>query len=1017
MRTRKGFTIVELVIVIAVIAVLAAVLIPSFSGVVEKADKNTALKLAESAYKEARAAEIEKGGSFPRASDEVDGFIFVIHNNGTNDYVFKYPENFKYAVEIANKKVALGGKLAVHNPNGDQYANDTPATGVALHRDSITLEVGQTELLHAAVQPANAKPTVVEWEVTGNNGVIEFNNGQIKALAEGTVTITATVETAEGPKTDYCTVTVERVKVNFVSLNALNMSFTLGDVGRQLTATVKPSAVTAPYDTVRWSSANERIATVDENTGFVTPKGPGYTEVTATVDGKTAKCGVTVNGLVFDVASQNIEKGKSFRIPYIAYPVGDIDWTAVDGTVAIVNDGVVTAKGVGETIIRAITSSGAVAECAIVVTGDSDIAVPSIALGRTKVGIIKNQTIDLDAKLTNIPAGNVDWSSGDTEIATVNTNGVVTAVKAGRTTITAKIVVDSTEYTATCEVTVTDSAGSTITGITLDKTFVLMTAGESTELLESITPREATGYDIVWTSTNDETVSVVGRAITAKQPGTAVITAGVKVGDNIVVFDSCTVVVKPKIYDVNVMANAGQVSFIGELTVVGGNNYEAEIDSVHGYEIYAVDIRIGGETVENAYEATTGKISIAAEKIVSAVDIRIVTIPVEEIKVPVTSVELSYDSVDLIAGDSMTLGLEINPNNATDKSVTWTSSNTGVASVNSSGVVAAHNNGEATITVTTSNGLTASCKVTVIGGGAAVTGVILDNDALSLAVGESGQLTATVNPSDAGNKNIIWGSLNSAVATVDSTGKVTAKAAGTAIITVTTIEGNFSAMCTVTVTVTDPQPPADPEPTELHSVSVSGGNVAILVNGEDITKKSCTIGDGETLLARVQPAEGFVITGVRIERNATEVTDGYAINYAGGDIEIRNVTCPINITVETAPNMATSAKAIDNVINADLDISSIADTGDNNTVYIWSKKNTIDQIKWTITKGEGTETEIGAFEDIKSSSYSFIVDADKIQGLTGLYLTIHCTGGDNVGSISKDDFVITYKPPMGLFNE
>ena len=151
MRTRKGFTIVELVIVIAVIAVLAAVLIPSSSGVVEKADKITALKLAESAYKEARAAEIEKGGSFPRASDEVDGFVFVIHNNGTNDYVFKYPETFEYAVEITNKKVSLGGKLVTPNPEGN-YENTTPATGVALHRDSITLEVGQTELLHAELR-------------------------------------------------------------------------------------------------------------------------------------------------------------------------------------------------------------------------------------------------------------------------------------------------------------------------------------------------------------------------------------------------------------------------------------------------------------------------------------------------------------------------------------------------------------------------------------------------------------------------------------------------------------------------------------------------------------------------------------------------------------------------------------------------------------------------------------------------------------------------------------------------
>ena len=233
MRTRKGFTIVELVVVIAVIAILAAVLIPSFSGVVDKTDRNTALKLAESAYKEARAQAIDEYNKnphdpkyqLPRAV-EANGLTFVITADGTDDEIYNYG-TFEYQIFISNKKLTLGDKLVTANPDGN-YENTTAATGITLHRDSITLEVGQTELLHAAVQPANAKPTKVEW-TSSNTDIVTVDNGIIKGISasDTTVTITATVNTDTGVKSDTCIVKVNPVSVNFVSLNALNMSFTL----------------------------------------------------------------------------------------------------------------------------------------------------------------------------------------------------------------------------------------------------------------------------------------------------------------------------------------------------------------------------------------------------------------------------------------------------------------------------------------------------------------------------------------------------------------------------------------------------------------------------------------------------------------------------------------------------------------------------------------------------------------------------------------------------------------------
>lgn len=172
--------------------------------------------------------------------------------------------------------------------------------------------------------------------------------------------------------------------------------------------------------------------------------------------------------------------------------------------------------------------------------------------------------------------------------------------------------------------------------------------------------------------------------------------------------------------------------------------------------------------------------------------------------VAVTGVTLDEEAITLIAaGETQTLTATVEPSDATDKSVIWTSSNPEVATV-VNGVVTAVANGEAIITVTTANGsYTDTCSVTVnIPTGAVtvpVTGVALDKDTLSLKVGNTAALTATVAPDNATNKAVTWASSDESVATV-ANGVVTAVAKGTATITVTTVDGSFTDTCAVTVT-------------------------------------------------------------------------------------------------------------------------------------------------------------------------------------------------------------------------
>ena len=167
--------------------------------------------------------------------------------------------------------------------------------------------------------------------------------------------------------------------------------------------------------------------------------------------------------------------------------------------------------------------------------------------------------------------------------------------------------------------------------------------------------------------------------------------------------------------------------------------------------------------------------------------------------VPVESVSLDKETLDIYVGDDpVALTATVTPTNATNKKVTWASENSNVATVDANGVVTAIAAGEADITVTTEDGeFTATCTVTVK---VHVASVTLDQTTLELSVdGDPVTLIATVNPENATNKNVSWESSDDDVATVDANGKVSAVAAGTATITVTTEDGGYTATCEVTV--------------------------------------------------------------------------------------------------------------------------------------------------------------------------------------------------------------------------
>lgn len=195
-----------------------------------------------------------------------------------------------------------------------------------------------------------------------------------------------------------------------------------------------------------------------------------------------------------------------------------------------------------------------------------------------------------------------------------------------------------------------------------------------------------------------------------------------------------------------------------------------------------------------------------------------------------TGISLNKTSTSIQRGSTETLTATVTPNNATDRTVTWTSSNPSVATVNSSGVVTAVNVGNATITATTNDGtnLSASCTVTVYW--FAVTGITVTPASATIFVGNTTTLTANVTPANASNQSVTWSSSNTNVATVNANGVVTGVSEGVATITATTADGGYTATATITV-----------NPVRVTGVTLDQSTITLRTSGTTTQQLTATI--------------------------------------------------------------------------------------------------------------------------------------------------------------------------------
>ena len=341
-----------------------------------------------------------------------------------------------------------------------------------------------------------------------------------------------------------------------------------------------------------------------------------------------------------------------------------------------------------------------------------------------------------------------------------------------------------------------------VTEVRLDKSATTLVEGDTEELMATVMPEDATDKGIEWKS-SDESVATVSQTglVTALKEGSSAITVITNDGG---FKATCDVTVNKKV--------------IAVTSVVLGNT---ELTLVEGEE----EKLAAAVTPENATDKSVvwessneSAATVSQEGLVTAVGEGKATITVKtndggfsascEVTVKkkviaVTGVKLSAASMTLREGDKGTLTATVEPANATNKNVEWWTSDLDVVSVTSTlggsnGYVEARGAGKATVTVKTEDGeFSASCEITVEKKEVPVTGIALEQSSLLLPVGNTYTLRAHVQPSNATDQDIKWGSSNGGVATVDQTGKVTAVAAGTADI-IAALAGKF-ARCTVQV--------------------------------------------------------------------------------------------------------------------------------------------------------------------------------------------------------------------------
>ena len=594
---------------------------------------------------------------------------------------------------------------------------------------------------------------------------------------------------------------------------------------------------------VVWTVKDEGIVSVSP-AGVVTGLALGTTQVAANVGGKSGIAAITVQKT--PVASVIVRPnhidagpGTTTQLTAIAYDAGQnaltdraIIWSSSNTGVATVDlNGMVTATGPGTASITA-TAEGKNDVATITVT---QAPVASVSITPSPLSMSVGQSTTLTAVLKdaadNLLSGRpVEWSSSNTGVASISASGVVTAVAAGTTTITAT----SEGKSGSSTVTVSNFAVATVNVQPQNNTIIAGSSIQLSATLTDVNGAPATNRAVSWASSNTNIATVSSNGLVSGiAAGTVTITATSegKTG-------TTSVTVQPKPVATVTVTPATASLMVGQTTPLAVVLKDQSGAVVTGRTVVWTTSNSAVATVSSS--GTVTAVGGGTATITATSEGKSGTSTITVTLVPVGSVAVSPPTASVAA--TTTIGLnavvkDVNGTVVTDRPVTWSSSNTSVATVSSAGVVTGVAIGTATITATSE---TKSGTATITVTPAPVATVTVTPPSPTVVINTTTTLIAVTKDANGvllNGRAVTWSSDNTTIATVSTAGAVTGKATGTATITATSEGKTGTALVTVV-------------PVAVASVTVTPVSANVFVGSQQTFAAITKDASGQTLTGR-----------------------------------------------------------------------------------------------------------------------------------------------------------------------
>ena len=742
-------------------------------------------------------------------------------NNGEDPYV--YPAAYDEVISVG--AVDLNGTVRSTSQKNDKVLVTAPGEGIAV------LDLSRNDRCKLAEGTSYASPLAAAMAVAAKQHDRDITPEQFREMLKAT----ARDAGPEGFDNSYGYGIVDYAAF-YRALFGITTQYEITLNRTELTITegksMPLSAVVAPADAenrkVLWSSSDEAVATVDGQ-GRVTAIAPGEAKITAACDG---------DDTVFAVCAVTVEKApeiEKLEVPSNGTPNdGTYEGTAVvedfgysvtfkaafsGGKLASLTDfslknnddednedfagyawDTIREKLLGQPASVDIVS-GATHSSRAIMEAYKDAYAKAIAirygitLNKTKLSLTAGKSETLAATVTPADAENKEvlWSTSNASVATVDAAGKIIAVAPGRATITATAAAADaadTGATAVCEVTVTKPVSS----IKLDKTSASVLRGKTVTLKATVSPSDAGNKAVSWSSSDKKIATVDSKGLVkGVAKGTATITVKAKDGSGVKA--TCKITVRQPVTKITLNKKSASILRNKTITLKATAGPSSANDKSVAWTTSNKKVAtVNSKGVVKGIAKGTATITATARdgsKVKAACKITV--------RQPVTKITLNKKSASILRNKTITLKATAGPSSANDKSVTWTTSNKKIATVNSKGVVKGIAKGTATITATAKDGskVKAVCKITVR---QPVTKLTINKTKLTVKKGKTATLKVTVAPSSANDKSLKWTTSNKNIATVTQKGVVKGIKKGTVTITAAARDGSGKKVtCKVTV--------------------------------------------------------------------------------------------------------------------------------------------------------------------------------------------------------------------------